>query len=139
MKKIFLGILATIVGIFVLFAGYVYHVNRPLPANEYDIAILDRTIGILGNEQQWSKSGDRECESDLPPFNLYCALRQASIDLTGEFHHRSAALQQVRYAIERQRPEADYAHRLMDYNNDPATSYEDVLFVLQAAREQLVQ
>ena len=137
MKKALTIFLALLIAAVLGFVGYVYVKNQPLPQNEFDIVILDRTIELLSNEDQWLRSGDRNCEAGGPPFNLYCALRQASIEVSGEFRHRSAALQQVRYAIERQQPDADYAHRLMDYNNDPSTSFDDIHAVLQEARAQL--
>lgn len=138
MKKIVTTIVVILIVLVTAFAGYVYMINRPLPQNEHDVAILDRTMEILGDEDHWARTGDRSCETPGPPLNLYCALRQASIDVTGEFKHRSAALQQVRYAIERQNPGVDYAHRLMDYNNDPSTSYRDLREVLLDAHQQLV-
>ena len=128
---------AVLVALALGFAGYVYMINRPLPQNEHDVAILDRAIVLLSEENDWARTGDRSCPQSGPPFNLYCAMREASIQVTGEFKHRSAALQQVRYAIERQRPGVEYAHRLWDYNNDPATSFEDLHGVLQDARAAL--
>jgi len=136
-KKILLWVLITFVALALAFIGYVYWINRPLPQNEYDVVILEKTIELLQSEADWSKTGDRSCESDGPKLNLYCALRQASIEVTGEFKHRAAALQAVRHAIEQQNPGVEYAHRLMDYNNDPGTSYSDLQEVLQISLASL--
>jgi hypothetical protein len=136
-KKILLWVLTTILVLAAAFVGYVYWINRPLPQNEFDVVILQRTIELLGNQFDWSQTGDRSCKAEGPPFNLYCALRQASVDVTGEFKHRAAALQAVRHAIEQQNPGVEYAHRLMDYNNDPGTSFEDLREVLQISLTSL--
>lgn len=137
MKRVVTTILAIFLTAALAFVAYVWMINRPLPQTDSDIAVLDRTIEILGDQQNWSRTGDRSCEVEGPQLNLYCALRRASIDVSGEFKHRSAALQQVRHAIERQRPGVEYAHRLMDYNNDPSTSFEDLHAVLRDARGRL--
>lgn len=133
MKKVLKIGVASLAVLLVAFAGYVYIVNRPLPQNEYDVPILDRTIELLGDENEWSRSDDRTCGEEKQGLSLYCALRQASMDVTGEFRHRAAALQEVRFAIEEQKPDADYAHRLMDYNNDESVGFADMHAVLQAA------
>lgn len=137
MKKVMIAILVGLLVLAIAFVGYVYMINRPLAQNEHDVVILERTIQLLDEEGKWLKSGDRSCENTGPNLNLYCALRQASIDVTGEFQHRSAALQAVRHSIERQNPGVEYAHRLMDYNNDPGTSYDDLQAVLQDALQNL--
>lgn len=137
MKKFLLAIVAILLTAAVAFVAYLFMINRPLPQNVSDVAIVDRAMEILRDEQSWRRAGDRSCEAEGPTVNLYCALRRASIEVTGEFKHRSAALQQVRFAIERQRPGVEYAHRLMDYNNDPSTSFEDLHAVLRDARGRL--
>ena len=119
------------------FAGYVVYVNQPLPQNEHDVPIVKRTMQLLADERDWSKHDDRTCGPEKDGLSLYCALRQASVDVTGEFRHRAAALQAVRYAIEEATPDREYAHRLMGYNNDRATSFADMHDVLQSALLEL--
>ena len=136
-RKILLWTLTVLVVLAAAFVGYVYWVNRPLPQNEFDVAIIERTMEILQMEANWSRTGDRSCEDGGPRLNLYCALRQASLDVTGEFKHRAAALQAVRHAIEAQNPGVEYAHRLMDYNNDPQTTFTDIQEMLQIALDRL--
>lgn len=133
-------LLYTVLTIFVAvgaLVAYIWVTNRPLPTNEHDAAILERTIELLGSEGDWSKQDTRECSAGQAKLSLYCALRQASIDVTGGFEHRAAALQQVRYAIDRARPDSEYAHRLMDYNNDPLVSFADIHSMLDEALEAL--
>jgi len=135
-KIILYAALAIFVAIVAL-VGYVLVTDRPLPQNEHDAAIIERTLELLANEADWSKRDTRECPAGQTRLSLYCALRQASQEVTGGFEHRAAALQQVRYAIGRARPDADYAHRLMDYNNDPGVRLADVHAMLNEALENL--
>ena len=137
MWKIVLYAAAVMLLTIVAFASYVLITNRPLPQNEHDAAILERTIELLASEADWSKEDTRECPAGQSELSLYCALRQASIEVTGGFEHRAAALQQVRYSIDRARPDAEYAHRLMDYNNDPSVSLADIHAMLNEALEAL--
>ena len=137
MWKFILYAALTILMAIIALVGYVLVTDRPLPQNEHDALILERTIELLANEADWSKKDTRECPSEQTKLSLYCALQQASIDVAGGFEHRAAALQEVRYAIDRARPDAEYAHRLMDYNNDPQVSLDDIHAMLDEALESL--
>lgn len=136
-SKILVVALAVFVMVVAAFIGYVFWANRPLPQTEHDVAILERTIELLAEESDWSRNDDRNCEPGEQKLSLYCALEQASIEVAGEMKHRAAALQEVRYAIQRQNPDVEYAHRLMDYNNDPQTSFQDLHAALEDALERL--
>jgi hypothetical protein len=48
-----------------------------------------------------------------------------------------AATREIRRVIEELNPGRTFEHRLMDYNNLPTTSFEDVKKVLRMARERL--
>lgn len=137
MKRILLSTVAALGFLFLGFVAYVLYTNRPLPANEFDLPILERTLVLLADGSRWSKQGDRNCSPDDEGLSLYCALQEASLEIAGEFHHRAASLQAVRHAIDAVRPDADYAHRLMDFNNSPSTSFEDVHEVIRRAMEEL--
>ena len=117
---------------------YIAWQQQPHDQTEYDVGIIMRTLVLLEHESQWSKRDDRKCESD-ETLSLYCALRQASIDVTGDFQHRSAALQEVRLSIDELHPDNEYAHRLMDFNNSPDVAFEDVHYVLRHALVNLEQ
>ena len=137
MRK-FLKILAGILGVAVLaFLASILFFNKLLPQNEHDVPIVERTIELLNDESIWNRDDDRNCGLEGQGLSLFCALQLASFDIAGEFKSRSAALQQVRYAIERQNPHTDYDHRLIDYNNDPETSFEDMHEMLQDALARL--
>ena len=58
---------------------------------------------------------------------LYCALEKATDEVTGDFAHRGAAMQQARFVIDDDLdPGNNYDHRLMGFNNDPRTTFADV-------------
>ena len=137
MRKIVTRLLGCVMVLILAFGGYVYVQNRPLPMNEHDVPILERTIALLAEERSWSKRDDRSCDPQQEKLSLYCALRGASIEVTGEFRHRSAALQEVRYTIEELNPDVDYAHRLMDYNNDRGTTFADLHALLEKSVTRL--
>jgi hypothetical protein len=137
MKRTVLRVLAIAVLLLVAFIGYVIVVNRPLPRNEHDVPILERTLALLEDEAAWSKEDDRSCDPAAVRLSLYCALQEASVEITGEFHHRAAALQAVRHAIDAVRPGNGYAHRLQDFNNAPDVTLETVHTVLHSAIAEL--
>jgi hypothetical protein len=133
--RVILRVSSLLVAVFVLFAAYVVIRNRPLKPTADDLAILERTLSLLQSESNWSREGDRDCDPDATRRNLYCALQHASREVTGEFHHRAAALQAVRHAIDRVRPKNGYAHRLQDFNNAPDVQLDDE--VLRLAIEEV--
>jgi hypothetical protein len=103
------------------------------PVTGKDVQILMTTKELLSNESQWDRSPSRECLDQSKTFTLYCAVREASIRDTGGFRHRAPALQVLRSCIEKQKPNADYPHRLSGFNNDPAVSFADLHRLLDAA------
>jgi hypothetical protein len=64
-------------------------------------------------------------------------LEEATKEVTGDFKHRGAAMQEARFVIDDIAPNhSKYNHRLMDYNNDPTTTWAGVqkFFKLLEAR-----
>jgi hypothetical protein len=54
-------------------------------------------------------------------------LEKATQDVTADFAHRGAAMQEARFVIDDDlAPRNKYKHRLMNYNNDPKTTFVDV-------------
>jgi len=136
-KRIVLRVFLTLVIVLGAFVGYVVWQNRPLAQTQQDADILRATLELLSVEAQWARDCDRKCAETSETLTLYCALRSASIALTGEYRHRAAALQAVRRAIESARPNQDYSHRLMDFNNDPGVTFTDLRSVLESALAEL--
>jgi len=122
---------------FQLANGQVNEENRNLVFDSADLKIIQRADSILSDSLKWNKQDDRECNDDITTgkYSLYCALYKASIDVTGEYVHRRAAMQIVRFTLEKYENGRVKNHRLMDWNNHPDTPFKEVKIVLQESIE----
>lgn len=100
--------------------------SQEVPPTELDRAIIERAAAILNSNSVWNRADNRKCDSSATQWSIYCAVYQATIDVTGGFHHRRPALELIRQLVEERTAGRNYHHRLMDYNNDPSTSLTDV-------------
>lgn len=107
----------------------------PSPTPE-DLAILDGARVLLAGGAAWNHDGDRFCTLEQDSWNLFCALWRSSWDVLGTYQHRRPALEAVRKAIE-EVSGRDWPHRLQDFNNDPATTFDDIEEVLLLAGERV--
>ena len=99
---------------------------RP-PVTKPDVLIVERARQILNSPEKWNRADNRKCPATESKFSLYCALEQATSEVTHNFAHRGAAMQEARFVIDDDlAPNNHYDHRLMDYNNDPRTTFADV-------------
>jgi len=97
------------------------------PVTKADLQIVQRAREILNDPSKWNRSDTRECPDDTKTFSLYCSLEKATKEVTGSFQHRGAAMQEARFVIDEIAPNRQkYHHRLMDYNNDPSTTFRDI-------------
>jgi hypothetical protein len=97
------------------------------PVNQSDILIVQRAREILNSPAKWNRADNRLCPATEKTYSLYCALEKATDDVTKNFEHRGAAMQESRYAIDEVLAKGNhYVHRLMEYNNDPKTTFADV-------------
>jgi hypothetical protein len=99
---------------------------RP-PVAKADIDIVKRARQILDSPEKWNRNDNRNCPDAEKTFSLYCALEKATDEVNGNFAHRGAAMQEARFVIDEDlAPNNSYQHRLMNYNNDPKTTFADV-------------
>lgn len=98
---------------------------RP-PVTPADLQILQRARQLLDSPAKWNRADNRKCPAEAKTFSLYCALETATVQSGRSFEHRGAALQEMRFVIDEITVERNYDHRLMDYNNDPATTFADI-------------
>lgn len=103
---------------------------RP-PVTQGDLQIVKRARELLDSPSKWNRADNRKCPQGANTFSLYCALQGATIEVGKKFEHRGAALQEMRFVIDEIAATRNYDHRLMDYNNDPTTSFADVQEVLR--------
>jgi hypothetical protein len=110
------------------------------PVTKTDLQIAQRAREILNSPAKWNRADTRVCPAQARAFSLYCALEKATLEVTGQFQHRGAAMQQARFAIEDLDPNWRlYHHRLMDYNNDPRTTFPDIQRVLHVIQDRIVK
>ena len=100
-----------------------------------DLQILELAKRSLSEETRWNRADTRTCLPGAAQLSLFCALHEACIEVLGSYDHRRAALQEVRHVIDERGK--DYEHRLMGFNNDPLTSFQDVQSVLRAATDRI--
>jgi len=111
--------------------------SRSQPVTSEDLRILQRADQILSSPAVWNRQDTRTCQPSDRTWSLFCALEKASLDVLGEYRHREAALQEVRFAIMDATNNRPFEHRLMDYNNLPSTRFEDIKAVLKVATDRV--
>ena len=111
---------------------------RP-PVTRADLEIAKRASEILDTQAKWNRADNRKCPAEAKTFSLYCALETATKELSSKSEHRGAALQEARFVIEEIAANRDYEHRLMNYNNDPTTTFADIQKVLRLVEERLAK
>lgn len=107
--------------------------DRDLRVDSLDLKIVQRAESLLKDSSRWHKNDDRQCDDDNTngTYSLFCALAKASVDLTGTYEHRRAGMQITRFTLERYEDGRVKNHRLMDWNNHPDTTFEEVKKVLR--------
>jgi ABC-type transporter MlaC component len=119
---------------------------RP-PVTKVDIEIAKRARALLRSESSWDRA-DRphitddpttKCQPAAKQMSLYCALERATMEVSGKFEHRGAVMQEARFVIEGVEPdwEKKYHHLLVDYNNDPHTTFQDIQNVLRSIEQRI--
>ncbi|HJY27892.1 MAG TPA: hypothetical protein VJ306_07705 [Pyrinomonadaceae bacterium] len=96
-----------------------------------DLKIVQRAREILNAESKWNRADNRICPAEAKTVSLYCALQMATVEVGGKAEHRGAALQEARFVIDEIARDRNYEHRLMNYNNDPTTTFSDIQEVLR--------
>jgi hypothetical protein len=110
--------------------------GHELAPNALDRQILRRADAMLSSPAVWNRVDNRQCPPNAASWSIYCAAEQATVEVTGGFHHRRPAMELVREIVEARSKGRPYKHRLMDYNNDLTTTLADVhsLFAEALAR-----
>jgi len=112
--------------------------SRP-PVSKADLQIVKRAREILNPPSRWNRADTRFCLAEARTFSLYCALEKATDEVSGNFKHRGAAMQEARFVIDEIAPNRNYDHRLMDYNNDPTTTFADIQRVFRLLEDRIAR
>ena len=100
--------------------------NARPPVTSADLRIVKRARELLDSPAKWNRADNRVCPPQAKTVSLYCAFEMATIEIGGKAEHRGAALQEARFVIDELTVNRHYEHRLMNYNNDPRTSFADI-------------
>jgi len=101
------------------------------PVTKSDLLIVKRAQELLNSPMKWNRADNRVCPAQAKTVSLYCALQMATIEIGGKAEHRGVALQEARFVIDEIAADRNYEHRLMNYNNDPTTTFADIQEVLR--------
>jgi hypothetical protein len=112
-------------------------VDKQLPPTRDDIRILERARELLSDERKWNRQDNRTCPPNPGKWSLFCALLQATQEVTGDVHYRQPALQAAREVLDEVGTGRFGKHRIMDYNNHPETTLAEIQQLLRTARERL--
>jgi hypothetical protein len=111
--------------------------NRQLPPTADDIKIIQRALALIPNKYVWNKEDTRQCPPGQTKLSLFCAMMQATTEVSGGVHYRQPAMQAVREVLNEVGVGRFKLHRLMDYNNHPDTTLEEVHGLLKEAEGRL--
>ncbi len=106
--------------------------KRDIFVSQIDLDILNKANQLLSDERVWKKEHPSDC-SKTEKLDLLCALEKASIDVMGKYIHRQPALQEVRFAVDDNYKRRWSKHRLIDFNSNKDTGFNDVKSVLEMA------
>ena len=109
------------------------------PISKIDIEIINLCLDYLMDSSCWQHNDDRNCDDDKKSktWSLLCALQSAYIEKTGYYNYRGGALQKTRSVINEIYSDRNYAHPLIDFNNDTNTNFADVINILNVVKERI--
>jgi hypothetical protein len=109
--------------------------DKQVRPTSQDVAIIDRAIALLPNVDVWNKNDNRQCPPNQQKLSMFCALMQATTEISGGIHYRQPALQAVREVVNTVDQSRVKTHRIMDYNNHPSTTLQEIHSLLKSAQE----
>jgi hypothetical protein len=118
-------------------ASLVLDADRQVRPTAADLRIIDRARALLPNTTVWNKADNRQCPAGASQISLFCALMNATTEISGGVHYRQPAMQAVREELNRVDPARIKTHRIMDFNNHPDTTLAEVHALLQRARDRV--
>jgi hypothetical protein len=109
----------------------------PEPAvTALDIKIVERAQQILASADKWNKQDGQTCPAGEKTVGIFCALKQASQEIIGEFDEVSPVMREARRVVDSVATKP-YGARLIDYNNDPAVSFADLQSFFRILHDRL--
>src|SRR5215471_13992761 len=65
------------------------------PVRKSDLLIVQRARQILDSPAKWNRADTRDCPPEANTLSLYCALERGTREVSGDFEHRGAAMQEA--------------------------------------------
>jgi hypothetical protein len=112
-------------------------VDKQLPPTMDDVKVIQRAEQLLASTAVWNKNDDRNCPTNPQKYSLFCALIQATAEISGGYHYRQPAMQAVREVLNEVGGTRLGKHRLMDYNNHVDTTLQDIHNLLRTAQQRI--
>ena len=116
-----------------------WSMDREAPPSALDLQIIAHARSLLAEEAVWDRADDRVCAPSDVTYSVYCALAEGTRVVAGEYQHRQPALQLVRRVVGEEWGERIKNHRLMDFNNDPNTTFDDLARLFDLVQDRIVQ
>ena len=115
---------------------FIINTDPSIPSSRTDLEIITVAINLLKDPTNWHKEDDRRCEDDdeNSQWSFFCALKKASVQVMGEYNHRSSVMQLIRHMIEKEHPGKKWEHRFKDYNNMSETTFDDIKRLMHEAK-----
>jgi hypothetical protein len=109
------------------------------PASKADLAIAREARRLLATPAAWNDRDTRDCPADAHTFSFFCGLVEASDRVTANLEMRGATMQEARFVVDSLANGRKFPHRLMDFNNDPATGFSGVQEALRLLESRLAE
>lgn len=110
-------------------------------ATQEDYEILMEAKRLLSDESKWTHNEDTQCDLEAKKWTLFCALQKASYTVTGTYELRRVALEDTRYVVDQMMGstglETAERRRLIDFNNQPTTTFLDIQKVLELSLQRV--
>ncbi|HWA94127.1 MAG TPA: hypothetical protein VG844_05960 [Terracidiphilus sp.] len=74
--------------------------SHEVKPNTLDLQIVRKASSILSTVDVWNRADNRKCPANARTWSIYCAMEEATREVTGGFHHRRPALQAVRRIVD---------------------------------------
>ncbi|HZQ21869.1 MAG TPA: hypothetical protein VFA89_03640 [Terriglobales bacterium] len=119
--------------------------------NALDAQIIHHAAEILSSPTAWDRADNRKCALGATKWSIYCVGLRAVEEVTGgagvehdianwartDLDHRRPALEIIREVVDDRSKGRGYHHRLMDYNNDPKTTFADIQSLFSEASRRM--
>ena len=110
--------------------------------NEEAVKILDHALLLLNEPAKWSKNSafKEVCNESGETFTLSCALKTAHHAILGlqGYGSRTRVMEKTRKMIRRHYLARHGLHPITHFNRHRKTTYTDLIFILQKARESFL-